>query len=260
MYKPPFVDYYLEDFGGGGGGSTDTKQKSKSLILKLCQKLKLPYYGFLLYHSGHYNLKAFLDDHLDFLDRVSGNCLIFTLIEKRPQQLKIDELIKINLDSDIIKEGFKTLQSGNIPFSANKCFEIADALGIKRKELPCLLLYRTANGYRSFAKIALKDSWFPSTRTDKEMINNTMEWNKRLFDSIDECIRIKDKKKAIITLQKKCNKISRIQNQYKPIFIYIQKNISPIFNLPFKIVASLNTIIENVGTKMIKKKIESLTD
>ncbi len=64
------ADLYM--WGGGGEGSPSPRRKKRHIEAEIGRKLGLPFYGFLLYHSGHKNIMYFLESHLDFLDQVSG--------------------------------------------------------------------------------------------------------------------------------------------------------------------------------------------
>ena len=245
--------------GGGGGVPTPKRRKrnkAKSIESEICRRLGFPYYGFLLYHSGSKRLQNFLENHLTYLDQVVGSKFgVFTLVEKHKHPLKIDEILaKETIDQDL-KNKIQKWREHTAPFTPDKCFEIAEAFGIPRKDIPCLIIFRSRNGYRGFARLKLDDSWFPTISGDDESLKHTMEWLAKLFDSLEK-IMTKNKKDALADFQKRMDELARSHNIYRPIFKGIKAGLVPIIKLPFNIIASISSIVETVGTRMLENKLK----
>jgi len=247
--------------GGGVGGSRSgsgsypgQSDEWQEIGAKFFRKLHIPYFGFLLYHSGHKRLRQFVRNHLSFLDEVTGSKFgILTLVEKHNQPLKIDEILKKQSIDKKINRKIQAWRDNSKPFNPDKCFEIAEALGIPRSDLPCLIIFRSSNGYRGFARMKLENSWFPDNAKDHEEEEKTKKWLSLLFDRLDNCIQENNtKKEAIREFQKELDKLSRSQNIYRPIFDNIKISLVPVFKLPFEIIASLSSIIKTFGTMKLK--------
>ncbi len=123
--------------------------------------------------------------------------------------MKIDEIISKEPIEKDLKAKIQEWRQHSVPFSVNKCLEIAEALKIPKSDLPCLIIYRSANGYRPFARLKLNDTWFPENDKDEDKLKETMEWLSKLFDALLRCMRKKNKKDAIISFQKEMDKLNR---------------------------------------------------
>ena len=258
--------WMIIEIGTDGGGGKEPLQKRASgvdvkLGLEICRRLKLPYYGFILYHSGNRRLGNFLAHHLSLLDEVTGaNFGIFTIVAEHTFRLRIDEIQGDgSIDVDL-RNKIQTWRQRTIPFNPDKCFKIAESLGIPRTSLPCLIIFRTrSNGYRHFALLKLKDSWFPENEMDEKGITQTITWVSKLMDSLEHAMKIDHRKKALLEFQKSMDSLSREMRIYKPIFNGLKTGLMPFVQLPFKLVVSLSSIVEKAGGYMIGKKLKSIT-
>lgn len=252
---------------GGYGSSYDESSKRKKGKRKIrtyvgqeiCQKLNLPYYGFILYHSANERLRYFLENHLSLLDEITGADFgIFTIVAKYDIRLRIDEIQSGNIDDDL-KQKIQRWRERTVPFDPNRCYRIAEALGIPRAHLPCLIIFRTrSNGYRQFAILRLEDSWFPENDNDKDGLDKTVDWLSSLFDALEKSMKIDKKKDAVAEFQQTMDALSRKQKIYQPVFQGLKNGLIPLAQLPFKLIASLPAIIERVSDHMIGKKLSPL--
>jgi hypothetical protein len=235
-----------------------TRIRVRTVETEICRRLGLPYYGFLLYHSGHHRLRTFLETHLTFLDHVTGSRFgIFILLREHGHPLKLDAILASRLIDDELKLEIREWRKRSRPFTPDQCLEIAEALSIPKGDLPTLILFRSANGYRAFARLNLKDSWFPANLENKQSVHETMSWLSSLFDSLEKSMEKRTKKTALAEFQKRMDKLARSQMLYRPIFEGLKSAVVPIIRLPFDLVASLSSIVKNVGTKMVEQKVKA---
>jgi hypothetical protein len=260
-------DYYsgASEYLSGAGGKPDESLQPKGLRrslssaeAKICRGLDIPYCGFLLYHSGHTRLRYFLERHLGFLDRVSGpRFRIFVLTDQHDQSLRIDERLQSGLLKEELIQVIEKWRRHAVPFSADRSFAVAEALGIPRSELPSLLIYRLADGYEPCARLRMKDAWFPKDDAEVTQCKETKEWMSALFDALERSMA-NGEANVVARFQHEMDRLARSQLIWKPIAGAMRQAIVPLVKLPFDVVSSLSAIVQNVGTSALKKKLQGL--
>jgi hypothetical protein len=228
-------------------------KSQKSAEEVILRKLNYPYYGFLLYHSGNKRLAKFLAARLTYIDRISGaNFGIFTLVPKHKYQMRIDERIAAGATNEKLKAAVKKWRKYTVPFTPDRSYDVAQALGLEKSDVPCLIIYRSqGRGYSSLALLKLKDTWFPKDIEDEKSVGKTEGWLTHLFQSLDESIKKRNREDVIAEFQKRMSALSRKQKYYRPIADGIITGVTSVVGLPFKLI----NILPSILGKYVEKKI-----
>lgn len=232
---------------------TNLVKSQKSDEEVILRRLNYPYYGFLLYHSGNKRLAKFLAARLTYIDRISGeNFGIFTLVPKHKYRLRIDERMAAGTINEKLKAAVKKWRKYTVPFTPDRSYDVAQAIGLEKSDVPCLIIYRSqGRGYSSVALLKLKDTWFPKDIEEEKSIRKTEEWLTHLFQSLDESIKKRKREDVIAEFQKRMSALSRKQKYYRPIADGLVSGVKSVAGLPFKLI----NIIPTIAEKYVEKKI-----
>lgn len=210
----------------------------------LAKRLGYPYFGFLLYHSGHPRIEHFLKQHLTFLDHATGpNFALFTIVEKHSHPLQIDELLsQYKRDDKELWAELRKWRRKNEPFTPDRSFRVAEKLRLSADDLPCIILFRSTGQRRqSFALFKVKDAWFPEVPplAGRKSMASQMRWFTKFCNALNECVELEDQRQALQYIQNSMDNVAKRQRLNE-----IGGALMPMAKLPYRLLEALPNALE----------------
>ena len=196
----------------------------------LCKIISIKYYSILLYHSDHDGIGRFVNSHLDFLDAVSGDSfMLFVATGSDKLPLRLRSLLAQSPES--VQDQSKIYASQSEPFSPDSCYLIADAMGIKRNSLPCIVFFRfNRKSAHSIGLLTLENSWFPPSGRQSDKLRSVKEFFRDVFGELHLIFSSGSRGKEMVRFQEQLDKMKssatrrRYQRELKETAIKVLAN------------------------------------